>query len=355
MAAALGGGPPNPSGAHRSARAAAAVLTDARKRIAVALGTESSKVVLTGGGTEACALGILGVRQPTAVCISAVEHIAVVRSAELAARRAGVDLIELDVDANGVLDLDGALDRVPDGALVAIMAANNETGAVQPIVDVARRLREGREVTIFCDAVAAAPTRQISELIDACDLVAIAGHKLGGPPGAGIVVADRPASLEPLIPGGDQEHGLRAGTQDVAAAVGLAAAIEAAIREIDDGSVAALAARRDRLASAVLEVIPEAAVTSVDADRLVGHLHLTVPGRRSEEILVLLDRHGVAASAGAACASGAPLASRVLLAMGIDEELARSALRLTLATSTSDDDVDRLAEVIPAVLRAAVR
>ena len=349
MAAALGDGAPNPSGAHRPARAAAAALDVARHAIAGSLGVEARSVVLTGGGTESCALALLGPRRPSAVCVSAVEHVAVRRSAEAAALRRSVPLIELPVDRDGMLDLDASLALVPDGALVSVMAANNETGVVQPVVELARRLRTDRSVVLHCDAIAAAPTRSLAELSDVVDLLSVAAHKVGGPPGVGVLVVAGDLDLEPLVPGGSQERGLRAGTQDVAGAAGLAAALAAVDEERGDGRVEALARRRDALGD-LLEQVEGVAITAGGVDRLAGHLHLTLPGVRSEEVLMLLDRAGVAASAGAACASGAPQASRVLVAMGMDDRRARSAVRLTLGVDTSQEAWDRLGDVMVEVL-----
>ena len=353
MAAALGGGPPNPSGAHRAARHAAAVLDVARHEIAGALGVSPRHVVLTGGGTESCALALLGVRRPSAVCVSTIEHVAVRRSAEVAASRSGVALIELPVDADGQLDVDMALDLVPDGALVSVMAANNETGVVQPVGELARRLRADRQVVLHSDAIAAASTRSLVDVATSVDLCSIAAHKVGGPPGVGVLVVPEDLDLEPVIPGGAQERGLRAGTQDVAGAAGMAAALTATDRERREGAVEVLARRRDVLGHALAR-IEGVTITGARVDRLAGHLHLTFPGLRSEEALLLLDRSGVAASAGAACASGAPQASHVLLAMGMDEHRARSAIRLTLGVDTPEAAWDRLAIVLPEVLGSLV-
>ena len=354
MAAALAGGAPNPSGAHRQARAAAAALDAARATIAECLGGDRRAVVLTGGGTESCALALLGPRHPTAVCVSAVEHTAVRRSADLAAARRGVPLVELPVDGDGRVDLDRSLERVPDGALVSVMAANNETGVVQPVVELARLLRSDRSVMLHCDAIAAVSTRSVIELARSVDLLSIAGHKVGGPPGVGVLLVQSPLDLEPLIPGGAQEGGLRAGTQDVSGAAGLAAALTAVGEECRDGQVDELAVRRDVL-NQRLSAIEGVESTGESVERLAGHIHLTAPGMRSEEALVLLDRAGIAASAGAACASGAPQASAVLLAMGMDERRARSAVRLTMGVATTEPQWARLAEVVPEVLTSLLR
>ena len=354
MGAALDGGAPNPSGAHRQSRAAAAVLETARATIAERLGAEEGTVVLTRGGTESCALALLGPRHPTAICVSAIEHVAVRRAAEVGAARRGVPLIELPVDRDGRVDLDRVIELVPDGALVSVMAANNETGVVQPVVELTRRLRVDRSVMFHCDAIAAVPTSSVGDLVQCADLVSVAGHKVGGPPGVGVLLVPSALDLEPVIPGGSQERGLRAGTPDVAGAVGLAAALTAVAEERRDGRIEGLASRRDALCE-TLSAIEGVEITGRTVERLAGHVHLTASGVRSEEVLLLLDRAGIAASAGAACASGAPQASHVLVAMGMDEHRARSALRLTMGVETSESQWARLAEVVPEVLTSLLR
>ena len=153
-------------------------------------------------------------------------------------------------------------------------------------------------------------------------------------------------ALHGILVGGPQQRSRRAGTENIPGALALAVALEEVARELADGSVAKLAARRDLLATAIVQAVPGAAVTGAGADRLAGHLHLTFDGVRSEELLLLLDQAGVCAAAGSACSSGAPTASPTLLAMGIDEARARGALRLTLATSTTDDEVDAAAQAV---------
>jgi cysteine desulfurase len=347
MTNALVGLPPNPSGAHRLARATNAVLEDARETVATLLGTKPQNIVFTGGGTESCNLAMYGVASPTAVCVSAVEHLAVRQSARQRAHELGIDLIELPVHASGVLNLERAVELVPDGALVSLMAANNETGALQPVGELAKWLRQVRtDVVVHCDAIAAAPMLDLLEVVAACDLVSIAGHKLGGPPGTAVLVVDGTTRIHPRIVGGGQELERRAGTQDVAGAVGVAVALELVRQELDAGVIAGVTTRRDQLQAAIVSSFPQVRVFARDVPRLAGHLMIGVPGARSEELLMLLDQRGVCASAGAACSSGAPQASNVLLNMGVSQEEARGALRLTMSTQTSEIELDRATEVL---------
>ncbi len=340
MAEGLRGLPPNPSGSHSLARATRGVLEDARERIAAVLGVEAREIVFTGGGTESCNLALLGVMGPSAICISTVEHTAVRQAALEAASLHGVPLVELPVDSNGVLLVEKALELIPDGALVSVMTANNETGVMQPITQLRKALRHApRNIILHSDAIAAAPSSDVKEIVLACDLVSLAGHKLGGPPGTGVLVVKEGLRLKARNVGGGQELDRRAGTQDVAGALGMAVSLELAQRDRESGAVDALKQRRDQLEQSLAGAHPTLSVTAQRVPRLAGHLHLTVRDCRSEELLMLLDQEGICASAGAACASGAPQASHVLLAMGVDADVARGALRLTLSTSTTDEEV----------------
>jgi cysteine desulfurase len=353
MVEVLADGSPNPSGAHRYARAAAGHLESAREVVAELLGVSPREIVFTSGGTEACALAMTVGDPDAPVAISAIEHVAI---AEPARRRGGQTMIELPVDSTGVVDLRAALDLIPDRSVVAVMAANNETGAIQPIEELRGRLDDaGRSVTLVCDAIAAAPTEALEALVSSAEVLTIAGHKLGGPAGAGVVVVRSGASLSPLLVGGAQEGDRRAGTQNVAAAVGLAVALELATSERRGGQVALLRERRDVLARSVTDRLGAATLTSSAAPRLAGHVHLTIEGARSEELLFALDQRGLAASAGAACASGAPQASHVLLAMGVDPAQARGALRLTMATTTSDEEAKHAGACVVEVVDALSR
>jgi len=347
MAEATAGLVPNPSGAHRYARATRAVLEEARERIAAVLGVNSREIVLTSGGTESCNLALLGSPKPTMVAISAVEHAAVRAGAERAARVHGVPFVVLPVTTDGLVDVDQAIAMITTGALVSVMAANNETGVLQPLdALVAAAEASGRTMTLHVDAIASAPTKDTAAISSGAAMISVAAQKLGGPVGTGVLVVRSGLSLDPMITGGGQEGGRRAGTEDVAGAVGLACALEEARAEQIAGAPLVMRGRRDRLESLLLDAVAGSSVTAQRSERLDGHAHLTFEGIRSEELLVLLDREGIAASAGAACASGAPQASHVLLAMGVDPQRARGALRMTLATTTTDDDVARAAAAV---------
>lgn len=345
----------NPSGVHRVARAARAAVDEARDAIAMALGVDPSGVTFTSGGTEADNLAVLGAlsARPGPVVVSAVEHPAVME----AAAASGMDVRVAPVQRDGLLDLDGlrlVLDR--DVALVSVQLANHETGVIQPLGEIARLIRRLSPRALFhTDAVQAAPWLDLADAAAGADLVAISGHKVGGPQGVGALVARRHPALHAILHGGGQERELRSGTHNVAGIVGLGAAVTVA-STARPRVRAAVQVLRDDLARRLTQAIPGSVETAVGVPRLPGHLHLRVPGAESEALLVLLDEAGVCASAGAACASGALDPSPVLLAMGIPKEEALSSLRLTLAGTTTAAEVGLAATAVPAAvarLRAA--
>jgi cysteine desulfurase len=247
------------------------------------------------------------------------------------------------VDAQGRVDPVELAALAGAGALVSVMAANNETGVLQALDRVAAALDE--DCSLHVDAVAAAPFEDLAPICALAPLVSIAGTKLGGPAGIGALLV-RSGELRPQLLGGGQEAGRRAGTPSVAAALGLALSLEAAAAERRAGEVARLAARRDRFEERLRAAIDGLELSVRDAARLPGHTHLLLPGLRSEELLLLLDQAGLCCSSGAACASGAPQASEVLVAMGMDESRARSAIRLTASCTTTEAELDLAVELL---------
>jgi cysteine desulfurase len=348
----------NPTGSHPPAQRARRLLEEARDEVAAFLGRDPGQVVFTSGGTESANLAVLGTvdaalseRGEAVVLSSAVEHPAVRQSCRAAARL-GADVRELPVDRAGVLDLD-ALGRTLSSrvALVAIMAANNETGVVQPVADVVAAVRRrAAHAAVFSDAVQAAAFLDVAEVTAGADLVSLSAHKVGGPVGVGALAVHPAVALTPRQHGGGQERERRSGTQDVAGAVGLATALRltAAERAATAERVKGL---RDRLAAGLLDALPEAHLTvPAGVAVLAGHLHLCLPGLEREELLVALGAEGVCASGGSSCASGALEPSHVLAAMGVPSDLARGAIRFSLGGRTSDADVDRALSVVPAAV-----
>ena len=353
----------NPTGSHPPAQRARRMLEEARDEVAAVLGRDPGEIVFTSGGTEAANLAVLGTLEAAVhdgrdavVLASAVEHPAVLESCRAAARD-GADVRELPVDNAGVLDLD-ALARAlsPRCTLVAVMAANNETGVVQPlaaVVDAVRRRAPG--AAVFSDAVQAAAFCDLTELTAGVDLVAVTAHKVGGPVGTGALAAAPEVVLEARQFGGGQERERRSGTQDVAGAVGLATALRLAVAD-RSATASRVAALRDRLADGLLAAVPGAHRTvPPDVEVLAGHLHLCLPGVEREELLVALAARGICVSGGSSCASGALEPSHVLSAMGVPAELAAGAVRFTLGHDTSDADVDRALQDVPELVAALRR
>ena len=332
----------NPSSLHAEGRRARAALDLARERVARRMGCEFAEVVFTSGGTEACNLALVGhaLADETGrrrILVSAAEHACVWGAAPLL-RRLGYTVEPIPVDGYARPRLEGV---DGDVLLVAAMAANNELGT---ITDVAGIARGAEGATLFCDAVQMpGPT--------GADLVAIAGHKMGGPRGAGALIVRGAARVRPLVAGGAQERERRGGTEDTAAIVGLGAAC--ALPPFD------LRAARDAFLDALSEPLPlagegkESPIESAPrAETLPGHAHVRFPGVDAETLLLALDRAGVAASAGAACASGAQEPSHVLLACGWTAQEAREGVRFTFGwTNTVQEAVEAARRVRTVVER----
>lgn len=340
----------NPSGSHSVSRRARLALDEARDAVAASLGCRPGEVVFTAGGTEADNLAVAGVVGKVGgvpVCL-ATEHHAVLHATEALAGRV------VPVQSDGTVDLD-LLDHLLDDdvSIVSIHLANNEVGVVQPLAAAAEVVRRRvRRAVVATDAVQAAPWLDVATLAGPADLVAVAGHKLGGPKGVGALVVREGTPLYPILHGGGQERERRSGTQNVAGIVAFAEALRLAVaeRETVTPRVGAL---RDRLVASVLERVPGAVETAAGAPKIPNNAHLRFgPGVESELLLLLLDQAGVCASAGSACASGAIEPSHVLVAMGIERADALSSLRLTLGPSTTDAEVDKAVEaVVDAVAR----
>jgi len=355
----------NPTGSHPAAQRARRLLEEARDEVAAFLGRDPGEVVFTSGGTESANLAVSGPaeaarhdRGEAVLLYSAVEHPAV-REAARAAAKVGLHTFELPVDAAGIVDPD-VLARTLSARVtsVSVMTANNETGVLQPLPDLIETVRRrAPHAYVFTDAVQAAPFVDLVEATAGADLVSLSAHKLGGPVGVGALAIAPRVVLEPRQYGGGQERERRSGTQDVAGAVGLAAALRLVAAERATAGPR-VAARRDRLRDGLLRAVEGAHRTvpaSAAAGVLPGHLHLCVPGVEREELLVALGEQGVCVSGGSSCASGALQPSHVLAAMGIAPELAAGAVRFSLGYGTTDDDIDRALAVVPAVVAALRR
>ncbi len=359
----------NASSLHTSGRRVRRVVEEAREQLAALLGAGPSEVVFTAGGTEADNLAVKGLywARRTAdprrrrILASAVEHHAVLDPVEWLVEHEDAEVVWLEVDALGRVDPEqvrAAIDDGPDGAdgvaLVSVMWANNEVGTVQPVAEIAQIARE-RGVPMHSDAVQAVGQLELSFAASGVDCLTVSGHKIGGPVGVGALIARRGLQLAPVLHGGGQERAIRSGTLDAASITAMAAAAQAAVTELGEGSAVRLAALRDTLVAAVREAVPDAVLRGDPdpAGRLPGNAHVTLPGCEGDSLLYLLDARGVECSTGSACQAGVPQASHVLLAMGVDEPTARGALRFSLGWTSTEADVAALAEAIgPVVARA---
>lgn len=355
VAAALLAHSANPSSLHRAGQRARAAIERAREQVAALVGAEPDEVVFVSGGTEGDHAGLVGAalareREGRTVAIAAVEHHAVHGAAALLARL-GFEERVLPVDGEGRV-LPAAVDELPASVTVlAVMLANNETGVIQPVAEVARRAR-ARGIRVHCDAVQAAGKIPVSCAALGADYLVISGHKLGGPKGAGALIVRRGAPLEPLLRGSAHERGRRGGTENLPGIVGLGLAAELAARD-QAAEHARLTALRARLEAGLLAAAPGAAIHGRGAERLPNTVSISFPGARSDHLLMAFDQRGIAVSAGAACASGAVEPSPVLSAMGVPRAVAIAALRFSMGRTTTAAEVEAAIAATAEVVRAA--
>jgi cysteine desulfurase len=324
----------NPSSLHQAGRRARAAIDEARETVAKRLGCRFAECLFTSGGTESAHMAILGVAlcadpQRRRVILGAAEHHCVLGAGELAARL-GLTVETAPVDRRARLDPATLGDRLgPDVLLVAAMHANNELGTINPIEEIAA-VAHDHGALLFVDAVQTLGGDWTVDSLGA-DLLAVSAHKIGGPKGVGALYIRAGTPIEPLQRGGGQEREMRAGTENVAGIVGFAAAVRR-LAETPD--------RRRQARDAFLDALAGtgAAVTAEGADVLAGHAHVRFPGLSAESLLIVLDRMGVEASSGAACASGSLEPSHVMLACGYSDAEAREGLRFTFGRSTEPED-----------------
>jgi cysteine desulfurase len=332
----------NPSSVHAEGRHARRLVEQARAAIAEAVGGLARNVVFTSGGTEANALALTpGLRRTSGpaverLLVSAVEHASVLAGGRFSADAIGT----VGVTRSGVLDLDRLSASLAAGppALVSLMLANNETGALQPVAEAAERVHACGGV-LHVDAIQALGKIPVDIKALAADLVTVSAHKIGGPKGVGaVILADGVSGFEPLLRGGGQELGRRAGTENVAGIAGFAAAAKAAMAALGEDA-SRLEGLRDRLERG-LRQSPGIIVFSDTVKRLPNTTLFTAPGLKAETAVIGFDLAGIAVSSGSACSSGKVQPSHVLEAMGFDTDLAQGAVRLSLGWSTSSAEVD---------------
>jgi len=336
----------NPSSVHAEGREARRLVEDARAVLAGAVGALPRNVVFTSAGTEANALALSpGLRGPSGrpaerLLVSAVEHASVLAGGRFPADSIG----HIRVTRSGVIDLDHLKTLLGDDhpALVSIMAANNETGALQPVAEAARIVHEAGGL-LHVDAIQALGKIAFNINEVGADLATFSAHKIGGPKGVGaLVVAEGIAGLEPVLRGGGQELNRRAGTENVAGIAGFGAAVRVALQALPEDA-ARMATLRDRLENGI-RAIAGATVFAGDAKRLPNTVLFTAPGLKAETAVIGFDLEGIAVSSGSACSSGKVQPSHVLSAMGFDPAVAQGAVRLSLGWSTEPDDINRALE-----------
>lgn len=336
----------NPSSVHRAGRYARTAIDGARQQVADLVGAPPSQVIFTSGGTEANNLALTGVvraRPDTILAYSAIEHSSVLETVHYLESQ-GSQCLEIAVQANGRVSTRSSQQALDKGAgLVSVMLVNNETGAVQPIHDIQQQAADANAI-LHVDAVQAAGKLPLQGLLSDVDLVSLSAHKLYGPKGIGALIIREGIELVPMMYGGGHERGLRAGTENVAAIVGFGMAAELAVSELETRRQH-MQALQDRLLER-LDAMPGITIFARDAERVVNTVQLGVAGIVGETLLLTLDQQGYAVSSGSACSSSSNEPSHVLMAMGIDRELSRNAIRVSTGKDTRMEEIDGFCDAL---------
>lgn len=347
----------NPSSLHAEGRAARAALDEARAAVAGVLGAAPREIVFTGSGSEADVLAIAGAARASAargrhVVTTAIEHHAVLHAVDVL-ERDGWEVTRLPVDARGLVDpAIFAAALTPQTTLASVIYANNEIGVVQPIAELAA-LARARGVLFHTDAVQAAGWLPLDVRALGIDLLSLSAHKVYGPKGVGALWVRAGTPLEPLVVGGGQEHGRRAGTENVAGIAGFARAL--ALAEAERAEAGPRVARlRDALEAGIAGAVPEVAVNGAGAPRLPAILSVAFAGVPADALLIRLDLEGIAASAGSACAAGSLEPSHVAAALGLDARHRLGVIRFSLGRTTTQAEIDEVVRRLPGLV-AGVR
>lgn len=334
--------PGNPSSVHQFGRAVRAKLDTAREQVAALVGVHANQVIFTSGGTEANNLALSAIcrqHQPGRLALSRIEHPSVLEPARLMAAQ-GWQIDAVEVDEQGRVTPQALAEQLHhDTRLVSVMLANNETGVLQDVARLADRARSVGAV-VHTDAIQAAGKVALDFQATGAQLLTLSAHKIYGPKGVGALIFDKSLRMIPQIYGGGQEKGLRAGTENVPAIVGFGMAAELAATEL--GQRGAHSRQLRQRLERGLAAYPQIQVFSEQAERLPNTLQLAVKGIDGEALLMQLDRTGIAVSSGSACSSGKTEPSHVLLAMGVEAQLARGAIRVSLGKDSTESDVDTL-------------
>jgi cysteine desulfurase len=343
----------NASSIHAFGQNAREGVEQAREQVAALVGARAADIMFTSGGTESNNQAILGAvaaapGKTKHVITSAIEHVAALDPCKALAKQ-GVDATILPVDRDGLVnpeDVRRAIRR--DTVLITIMLANNETGTIEPIEEIAK-IADEKGIVFHTDAVQAAGKIPVDVEKLGVDLLSISAHKFCGPKGAGALYIRKGTQIAPLIYGGHSERDRRPGTEDVAAIAGMGKAAELALAGMKEES-RRIRALRDRLERGLLDRVPHAWVNAVRAPRVPNTANITFPFIEGESMVIALDLKGIACSTGAACSSGAVEPSHVLIALGLAPEDARATLRLSLGHQTTEDEIDFALETIPPVI-----
>jgi cysteine desulfurase NifS len=342
----------NPSALHVAGRDAREAVEGARRQVGRLINCRPRRVIFTGGGSESDNMALKGVAlarrsRGRHIVTSAVEHPAVLQACR-SLERAGFRVTYLAVDEGGLVDPSDLEEVVTDETtLVSVMMANNEVGTIQPIAELCA-IAHRAGALFHTDAVQAVGKIPVDVAVLDVDLLSLSGHKLHGPKGVGALYKKKDVELEPLIHGGKQEGGLRAGTENVPAIAGLGKAAEVALSALKESG--AIERLRDRLERHVSELVPEAKLNGHPDRRLPNTLNLTLPGLRGESLVVALDQHGISLSSGSACKAGSPEPTHVLIAMGRSEVDAHCSVRFSLSRYTTEDDIDHTVSALAHVL-----
>jgi len=339
----------NPSSLHAEGRSTRKDVEDAREKIARAVGCLASEVIFTGSGTEADNAAIKGLfwnSPKKVVVVSSIEHHAVLDPAHWLVEHEGAELIEIPVNAEGVIELDFlrkvVAARGSEIALISVMHSNNETGVIQPIGEV---VKIAGDIPVHTDAVQSFTKVPLSFKDLGLFAMTISGHKVGGPLGIGALILRRAVEIPALLHGGGQERDIRSGTLNAPSIVAFAAAVEANL--YDAKRIAQL---RDLFEAGVVALRPDAVINGHSAPRLPGISNITFPGTQSDSLLLLMDSEKVSCSTGAACTAGVHRPSHVLMAMGLTDVVSQSSLRFSFGTTNSSSDVEYALSVIPIVI-----
>ena len=351
----------NPSAPHRQGQRALMALDEARKKLANLMNVRAEQVVFTSGGTESTVMALTGLCgtkvlengiQRKKLLLSGVEHAATHETAKFLAD-SGVDVTLIDVDVNGVIDMEALAQNMSQNgtdSVVSVMVANNETGVCQPIPEIARLCRKNGAI-LHLDAVQAFGKMPVDAYRGFADAMTLTFHKVGGPKGVGALLLKNELPMQALITGGAQERNRRAGTQPVPLLLGVSALLDGMVHQRDE--LQHISALKERLEQGIKRLVPHAIIVGEDCHRLCNTTCVILPEFQGETLVMQMDMSGVSISQGSACSSGRVEPSRVLLAQGLTEKQALSAIRISLGWHNTCDDVDTFLEVFAKMGRAA--